>query len=259
MHSASAASAIVSTGSNKSVLATSPELMTPGVRMAHCGVRAFTAIPWPSFSPAAATVNRLSAAFVAPYIALPSLALNANGGPGGSSPLKLVRLRIHPRPRARIPGRTWAMCSQGAQTLTCWYRSSSSIVHWSTGFRAWATALLTKMSIGPNAASVRSTSVARPPSGSPRSHGITKPAPPTSSMRASVSCSPSSERAVIPTLAPSAARRIATDRPVPPRLAPVTSATNPSQLRAIVASFLSYADADAREVFARRRGDGSGS
>ena len=99
---ASAASAMVSTGSNKVVSATRPDSSTPGVRMAHCGVIAFTAIT-PSFSPAAAIVRRLSAALVAPYIALPSFALNANGGPGGSSPLKLVRLRIQPRPRAACP------------------------------------------------------------------------------------------------------------------------------------------------------------
>ena len=44
----------------------------------------------------------------------------------------------------------------------------------------------------------------------------------------------------MPTRAPSAAKRIATERPVPPRLAPVTSATNPSQLRPTPALYGSF-------------------
>jgi hypothetical protein len=64
---------------------------TSGVRMAIFGVSALTAIPRPSFSPAAATVSRFSAALVASYMELPSLPLRAKGGPGGNSPLKLVR------------------------------------------------------------------------------------------------------------------------------------------------------------------------
>ena len=53
------------------------------------------------------------------------------------------------------------------------------MLHRSTGLSAaCATALLTRMSIGPKAASVRGSNVARPPLGSPRSQGSTNPTPP---------------------------------------------------------------------------------
>ena len=64
--SASAASAIVSSGSNM-VLVDPAAGHQLGVAMAAWGVRAFTDTPWPSHSLAAATVRRLSAALVAPY------------------------------------------------------------------------------------------------------------------------------------------------------------------------------------------------
>ena len=57
---------------------------------------------------------------------------------------------------------------------------------------------------------------------------MTSTSPPSSSIITRVRSRPSSERAVIPTLAPSAARRTARPVPLPPWLAPVTSATMPS-------------------------------
>ena len=161
---------------------------------------------------------------------LPSFALAANGGPGGSSPLTLVRLRIQPRPRVRMPGITCDISSHGAHRFTSVARRSSSNVNSCTGFTTWSTGSFTRRSIGPRASSVRSTSVARPPSGSLRSHGSTRASPPTSPIRSRVRSSPATVRAVMATCAPSAASRTARPVPVPPRLAPVTSATIPSQL-----------------------------
>jgi hypothetical protein len=57
----------------------------------------------------------------APYMELPSLAFRANGGPGGCPPLKLVRLRIQPRPRSRMPGSTCDMSSHGAHRFNASY------------------------------------------------------------------------------------------------------------------------------------------
>jgi hypothetical protein len=51
--------------------------------------------------------------------------------------------------------------------------------------------------------------------------------PPSDSISARVRSRPSTDRAVIATVAPSAASRMAATVPVPPWLAPVTSATRP--------------------------------
>ena len=57
------------------------------------------------------------------------------------------------------------MWSHGAHRLQCAYDSSSAMVNSCTGFNVCATALFTSTSIGPNASSVRATSVSRPPAG----------------------------------------------------------------------------------------------
>src|SRR3954454_23532367 len=95
-HSASAASAIVSSGSNISSLI-HPPATSAGVAIAAWGVRPLTATPWPWHSLAAATVSRFSAALDAPYWNPPDAGLLfGNGGPGGSSAANDVRLRIQP-------------------------------------------------------------------------------------------------------------------------------------------------------------------
>src|SRR5262249_18295102 len=71
----------------------------------------------------------------------------------------------------------------------------------------------------------------RPPCGSPRSTGTTRHSAPIASIRRRVSSSPATLRPLTATLAPSAASRIAIAVPVPPALAPVTTATIPSPPR----------------------------
>ena len=86
------------------------------------------------------------------------------------------------------------------------------------------------MSIEPKAGSAK---LARPPSGSPRSTGSTRPVPPTCSMQAKVSFNPVSERAVMPRWRP----RPPTEGPPPHPRSTLgwlrSSATIPSQFRAI--------------------------
>ncbi|CAB4574797.1 unannotated protein [freshwater metagenome] len=161
--------------------------------------------------------------------------LVGNGGPGGNSAAKDVRFKIFPLPRSRIPGTTAFMSTHGAQRLTCKFFSSSTGETSSNGVYPLAAALLTSMSTGPNSDSTRSTSVDRPPSGSARSTGSTKQVPPICSIRSRVSLRPATLRAVIATLAPSAASRSAIAVPVPPLLAPVTIAVIPAHSMRLIA------------------------
>ena len=142
-------------------------------------------------------------------------------------------LTIAPDPRGIMSARTARASTIGACTLIANERS-----HWSTGNSATGAnhvhaALLTRMSIGPNAARASSTTRAHA-SRSRRSATSGTASPPSAWMAATVACnepatrlSPSLRvRATHATRAPSAARPRAIASPMP-RLAPVTIATLP--------------------------------
>src|SRR3954471_22312484 len=136
-----------------------------------------------------------------------------------------LTLTILPWRRSIIPGaRAWAS-RKGARRLTAWTRSQCSTLHSRMLSTTAMPALLTRMSIPPQA-STAAPAAARGPAMVAMSAVITRQRRPHASTPALASASPAASRATTATSAPASANTRQISRPMPLE-APVTSARLP--------------------------------